>query len=202
VLDGLDGLERVEVHCGGYERDPNRLFGPLPGVRLGDVLAYEAQAPERFVPWPGRTRLQRTYVLLDLGISLGIPCWGRATLRSGVEVEVAPADEDTWYVDLITVEQPDPTTFVLRDLFLDVMVPADRRHHRMLDLDEFGDAIESGKITTAQAIDGLRRWQGFLDRHLHADRYPQADWTDFPPAAIKPLIDLPAPFGQPVTWPE
>lgn len=171
-------------------------------MRLGDVLAYEAQAPERFVPWPGRTRLQRTYVLLELGISLGIPCWGRVTLRSGVEVEVTPADEDTWYVDLITVEQPDPTTFVLRDLFLDVMVPADRRHHRMLDLDEFGDAIESGKITTAQAIDGLRRWQGFLDRHLHAGRYPQADWTDFPPSSIKPLIDLPAPFGPPVTWPE
>ncbi|WP_152365512.1 DUF402 domain-containing protein [Microlunatus speluncae] len=193
--------EPVEVHCGGYEHDPDDLFGPLPGVRLDNVLAYEMAAPERFEPWPDRTSLQRTFVLLDLGVSLNIPCWRKATLRNGNRVEVPAADEGTWYVDLITVDQPDPTTFVLRDLFIDVMIPADARHHRMLDLDEFGDAIEGGKITVPQAVDALRRWQRFLDRHLHADRYPQAGWTDFPPAAIKPLTELPAPFGPPVTWP-
>ncbi len=193
--------EPVEVFSGGYEHDPADLFGPLPAFRLGDVLAYEMAAPERFEPWPSRTRLQRTFVLLKLGVSLNIPCWGQATLRNGNHVEVPAADEDTWYVDLITVEQPEPAVFVLRDLFIDVMIPSDARHHRMLDLDEFGDAIEAGKITIQQAVDALRRWQHFLDRHLHADRFPQAAWTDFPPAAIRPMIDLPAPFGPPVTWP-
>ncbi len=57
------------------------------------------------------------------------------------------------------------------------------------------------ELDTATAIDGLRRWQRFLDRHLHADRYPQADWTDFPPARIQEFTDLPTPLGPIVTSP-
>ncbi|MFC7625424.1 DUF402 domain-containing protein [Microlunatus sp. GCM10028923] len=194
-------FEPVEVHRGGHEYDPDDLFGPLPGMRRGDVLAYEMQAPDRFEPWPGRSRVERTYVLLDLGISLGVPCWRRASLGDGTLVEIPAADEKTWYIDLITVERPSPNSYVLRDLFIDVMVPADARHYRMLDLDEFGDAIEAGKISIGDAVDGLRRWQRFLDRHLHRDRFPQADWTDFPPACLRPLMDFPDAFGPAVTWP-
>jgi predicted RNA-binding protein associated with RNAse of E/G family len=97
---------------------------------------------------------------------------------------------DTWYVDLITVEQ-DGNTYTFHDLFVDVMVPMDGRHYRMLDLDEFADAIDSGVLSIQLATDALRRWQHFLDRHLHATREPLGKWTDFPPAAIRPLLELP-----------
>jgi hypothetical protein len=43
----------------------------------------------------------------------------------------------------------------------------------------------------------LRRWQRFLDRYLHAGRAPASAWTNFPTAAIAPLLDLP-PFRKPV----
>ena len=55
-------MEQVEVWV-GRQGDPVPLFGPLPGVRLDDTLAYEFELPARFVPWPGRTLLERVFVL-------------------------------------------------------------------------------------------------------------------------------------------
>src|SRR3974377_100138 len=79
---------------------------------------------------------------------------------------------------------PPATLFDIRDLYIDVLVPTDGRHQRLLDLDEFADAIEAGQLDVSTAIDGLRRWQRFLDRHLHAARDPHDQWTDFPPRRL------------------
>jgi len=183
----------------GRHGDVGPLFGPLPGVRLGEVVAYEFELPARFEPWPGRTRLERTFVLLDVGVSFANPCWVRAGNPDGSVFEVDPKGADSWYVDLVTVDvQGDRYTF--RDLYIDVIIPTDGRHHRMLDLDEFADAMAEGTLSLEDAIDGLRRWQRFLDRYLHADRWPQAEWSDFPPASIRSLFELPAPFADPVRW--
>jgi hypothetical protein len=105
------------------------------------------------------------------------------------------------YFDLVhvTAEQD---TITVRDLYIDVLVPTDGRHQRLLDLDEFADAIEAGQLDAGTAVDGLRRWQGFLDRHLHAPRDPQAQWTDFPPRRLRELAALPSPLGPVVTAPE
>ena len=86
-------------------------------------------------------------------------------------VDRAAEGGDTWYVDLVSVEQ-NGSSFAFRDLYVDVMVPMDGRHHRLLDLDEFADAIDSGVLSATQATDALRRWQRFLDRHLHTERAP------------------------------
>ena len=110
------------------------MFGPLPGVRSGDVLAYEFELSARFTPWPGRTLLERVFVLLDL--------------------------------------------------------------------DEYADAMAAGLLDTGVAIDGLRRWQRFLDRHLHANRDPQDEWTDFPPRRLRDLAALPVPLGPVVKAPD
>jgi hypothetical protein len=83
----------------------------------------------------------------------------------------------------------------------DILVPVDGRRHRLLDLDEFADAIEAGQLNTGTAVDGLRRWQRFLDRHLHAARDPHGQWTDFPPRRLGELAALPAPLGPVVTAP-
>lgn len=187
-------MEHVEVWRGKHG-DPQPLFGPLPGVRAGDTLAYEFQLPDSFEPWPGRTLLERVFVLLDLGVSMSIPAW-----RSTVGVDRNGEGPTSWYVDLVhvTIER---NSIMVRDLYIDVLVPVDGRHQRLLDLDEYADAIEAQHLDIATAIDGLRRWQRFLDRHLHAPRDPQGEWTDFPPERLRELAALPAPLGPVVTAP-
>ncbi|MEU4447442.1 DUF402 domain-containing protein [Actinosynnema sp. NPDC050801] len=187
-------MERVEVWRGAHG-DPTPLLGPLPGVRLGDTLAYEFQLPDSFEPWPGRTLLERVFVLLDLGVSMSVPAW-----RSRYGTDRTQTGPTTWYVDLVHVSSAQGSITV-RDLYADVLVPMDGRHQRLLDLDEFADAIEAGQLDIATAIDGLRRWQRFLDGHLHAARDPSATWTDFPPRRLQALAALPSPLGPIVTAP-
>jgi hypothetical protein len=194
-------MEPVAVWRGAYG-DPVPLFGPLPGVRSGQVIAYEFALPERFEPRPGRTRLERVFILADLGVSMAMPCWQAATAADGTRfagVDAALADSSTWYVDLLHLTDRGAEV-IARDLYIDVMIPTDGRHQRLLDLDEFAEAIEAGDLPADVAIDGLRRWQRFLDQHVHRDRDPSARWPDFPPQAIESLAALPAPLGPVVTW--
>lgn len=190
-------MERVEVWRGKHG-DPVPLFGPLPGLRDGDVVAYEWELPTEFVPWPGRTQLERTYVLLDIGVSLCNPLWREARMPDGrliAGIGSEHGDTACWYVDLIHVTESDGG-YIFRDLYVDVIVPGDDRHHRILDLDEFADAMGGGTLELADAIDGLKRWQLFLDLHLHGDREAGTTWTDFPPAALKNLASVPPPIGE------
>jgi len=188
-------MQKAEVWRGAFG-DAEPPFGPLPGALLGDVLAYEFELPERFVPKGDYPRLERTFVLVDLGVSMSLPKWHHVTVEDQEIQGIDPDLDDavTWYVDLVEVTR-DGDAFVVRDLYVDVMVPTDGRHHRMLDLDEFADAIEAGVMSTEVAVDGLRRWQRFLDRHLHSGRDPRHGWTDFPPQVIGELMELPAPLG-------
>jgi hypothetical protein len=66
----------VDVMRGRHGHD--LVLGPYPGARLGEVVAYEFELPGSFVPWPGRTLVERTFVLLDLGVSFSNPCWAHA----------------------------------------------------------------------------------------------------------------------------
>jgi hypothetical protein len=198
-LNETEAMQPVSVFRGKFA-DPVPPFGPLPGVRIGDVLAYEFELPERFVPKPGHARLERTFALLDLGVSMSCPAWSRTTV-DGLAIEGIDPQLDeavTWYVDLVHITA-DGDRLIIRDLYLDVMVPTDGRHQRMLDLDEFADAIEAGTLPVDVAVDALRRWQAFLDRHLHSHRDPRSRWSDFPPEAIREFDALPSPLGPIVT---
>ena len=191
-----DRVERIEVYRGAH-KDPNhRLVGPLPGVRLGNMAAYEFELSDAFTPWPGQSLLERVFVLLDLGISMSKNTWRCWVNRSGVS-EIPAREERTWYVDLISVEE-DGRRLVFRDLFVDVIVPADGRHPRILDLDELADAVRDGLISWEVAADGLRRWQRFLDQHLHTGRWPGDSLNDFPPSALRPMLEMPSPLGPSV----
>lgn len=90
----------------------------------------------------------------------------------------------------------DSGRLTFRDLWIDVMVPTDGRHYRMLDLDEFADAVAERQLPLQVALDGLRRWQQFLDEFLHQERDPRGEWTDFPPALLDELAALPGPFAS------
>lgn len=185
-------MEQVEVWQGRYG-DPVPLSGPLRGVRADTALAYEFKLPARFIPWPGRSRLERVFVLLDLGVSMSLPA-----RRSTHGADRAGSAPGTWYVGLVDVIAAQDTITV-RDLYINVLVPADGRLQRLLDLDEFADAIEAGHLDLTTAMDGLRRWQHFLDRHLHTARDPQSQWTGFPPQQVRDLAALPAPLGPRLT---
>jgi predicted RNA-binding protein associated with RNAse of E/G family len=194
-------MERVQVWLGRYG-DPVPLDGPYPGFRDGNVVVYEFGLPERFQPRPGRLPVQRVFMLADLGVSMAQPYWMRLVRDDGtvtLGIDAADGESTTWYVDLLEVDDRGDE-IIARDLYIDVMVPMDGRHQRILDLDEYADAIEQGIVPIEVAVDGLRRWQRFLDDHLHRDRDPRAAWTDFPPKAIKPLAALPTPLAPVVTW--
>lgn len=120
------------------------------------------------------------------------------TTVAGHTVNGVDADLDnavSWYFDLVHVTKDD-NSVIFRDLYIDVIVPTDGRHYRMLDLDEFADAIAAGILPVDVAVDALRRWQTFLERHLHSARDYQSRWTDFPPAALDELAAIPAPIGK------
>ncbi len=195
-------MDSVEVWRGAFgAEDP--LFGPLPGLRSGSVVAYEFALSDRFRPWPGQTLLERAYVLTDVGVGLSFPPWQFMISAGGELTPGVDADRPqraTWYVDLLHVTDSG-TEVIVRDLYIDLMVPLDGRHQRMLDLDEFADAIEAGDLPVDVAIDGLRRWQRFLDTYVHQDRDPRAAWTNFPPAQIAELAAVATPLGPVVTTP-
>jgi len=183
--------------------DEDPPFGPLPGVRSGNVVAYEFALSDRFRPWPGQTLLERAFILTDVGVGLSFPPWQFMIASDGELTPGVDADQPqraTWHVDLLHVAD-NGSDVIVRDLYIDLMVPMDGRHQRMLDLDEFADAIESGDLPVGVAIDGLRRWQRFLDTYVHHDRDPRAAWTNFPPAQIAELAALAAPLGPVVTTP-
>jgi hypothetical protein len=155
----------------------------VPALRDGDVLGWDYLAPDTGT-------IGRSYVLLELGVKLTIP---PILIRRG---------DPIWYVDLAIVTREDDLYRVV-DLDIDLFVPTDGRPYRMLDLDEFADAMADGEFTLVEAMDGLRRWQRFLDTHLHRfehvddplqDRFGQFDvqpgWRDFPPAAIATMAEL------------
>lgn len=160
-------MERVRVQ---WRRDGDI----VPALRDGEVLAWDYLVP-------GTGTVGRSFLLLDLGVKLTIPpAWARR-------------GDPIWYVDL-TIVRRDTDLYRIVDLDIDLFVPTDGRPYRMLDLDEFADAIEDGEFTLREAMDGLRRWQRFLDAHLHrfGPGDVQAGWRDFPPAAIASLAALPS----------
>lgn len=182
------------------------LFGPLPGRRDGVAIAYELELPDAFIPRAGASQLERIFVLTDVGVSMSQPVW-RGYCPDGADQTGLCVDHHlphgggvSWYVDLVHVTDDDDAV-VVRDLYLDVMVPDDGRHPRHLDLDELADAAEAGQVPTEVLWDGLRRWQAFLDRHLHDTRGPRPGYADFPPRAFARLAELPAPLGPPVRFP-
>ncbi|MEX1157369.1 MAG: DUF402 domain-containing protein [Thermomicrobiales bacterium] len=134
------------------------------------------------MPRAGKSQIERVFVLLDVGVQLSNPVWWHGD------------DATTWYVDLVTVTVSG-STYTVRDLYIDVIIPTDGRHHRMLDLDEFAVAISDGSLSPLDAVDALMRWQRFLDTYLHDRPEPTSDWRDFPPAAIQRPAGLPEPLA-------
>jgi hypothetical protein len=184
------GVDEVTVFRGKLAR-PARA-GPYVGTRDESRLAYTLILTDEFIPWAGHQRVETILVDLKLGISMSQPCWQwhiEADGRRGSGIDAQLSAPATWYVDLVQVDITGHRVELL-DEYIDIMVPIDGRQARMLDLDEFGDALEGGSLTVSQAADGLRRWQTFLDRHLYVGSHPGYDFADFPPRQLLALARL------------
>lgn len=183
LLDQLQSLVRDERTARLADADENetevhyvqvlrREEGPFDGAIIGDVLAYTFvwQDAKQQPPF---THHERVFVLLDVGAQLANPpLW-----QGGRE-------RDSWYIDLVTVEIEGDLVRI-RDLSIDVIVATDGRGYRMLDLEEYGEALKASNMSLEEAIDGLKRWQLFLDRYLHDGPFPVDEWPDFPPAGLQ-----------------
>jgi hypothetical protein len=171
-------------------------LGPFDGAIIGNALAYTFLWTKPDLE-PPLELSERAFVLLDLGVQLSCPkfCEPLDSSRGPLPWHTGP-DSQSWYVDLITVAiEGDQIT--IWDLYIDVTISTDGRGYRLLDLEEYGEALESGDISLEIAIDGMKRWQAFLDRHLHHGSYPVAPFPDFPPAALDPLIAMPGFVARP-----
>jgi hypothetical protein len=151
-------------------------WGPFPGARLGRVACYDFPLREQDFVRPGLPRQDRSYLLLDEGIQLSCP--------PGFPEEQA----GWWYVDLVEIAEHG-NELTVTDHYLDVIIGPPGHYYRVLDMDEFGDAIAEGKLTPDQAVAGLRHFQRFLDTHLNRRHETNLEWPDFPPAVLQPLRD-------------
>ena len=149
-----------------------------PGRRIGEVAAYDVRLlPEYQVP--GRPTVDRCYLLLDQGVQLTRPV--------SFEGPVA----GWWYVDLVGIEHTE-TGLVVRDLYVDLLVPPGGGRYHVLDLDDLAVALGEGKITAAECATVLNRTQRFIERHLRSAEKDSVDPPDrFPPACITELELLP-----------
>jgi hypothetical protein len=97
------------------------------------------------------------------------------------------------------------------DRYIDFIVPPRASSpYRIIDLDEFADALVERQVTPNAAAKALRAAQAFVDAYLHRIGAPQGDsWTDFPPQKVRPYLegnrrmprgDLAAPRDPPDDW--
>ena len=130
---------------------------------------------------PAQTEaVDRCYLLLDQGIQLTRP----GAFAGG-------SVEGWWYVDLVTVEQTDDG-LVVRDMYIDFLVPPGAERYEVLDLDELADALVAGHLTPAECAATLTQAQRFIDDHLLSPRLGEnRDARVFPPTSIAPLAAMP-----------
>jgi hypothetical protein len=143
------------------------------GFRDGDAVVYDwgfTQAGVNYV--------QRSFVLLDVGFQINQPA------------SFPPQQRGWWYCDLVRVVDEEETVHVYDD-WIDVIVGPPDHPYRVLDIDEYAEAMAGGLIGAIEGVDGLRRTQRFLDRHLNRRHDTRRDsWPDFPPAAIARLAAI------------
>ncbi|MEU5692436.1 DUF402 domain-containing protein [Actinosynnema sp. NPDC020468] len=145
------------------------------GLRRDGVIAYDWGFDRH-----GVHHVQRSFVLLDDGVQIDQP------------VAFPPQQRGWWYCDLVTVTDDGHVVHV-QDMWIDVVVGPPDHPYRLLDLDDYADALADGRLTPLAAADGLRRAQRFLDRRLNRRHDPTRAWPDFPPAEVTALLtaDLP-----------
>ncbi|MFD9125717.1 hypothetical protein [Kitasatospora sp. NPDC059571] len=145
------------------------------GIRRGDVVAYDWGFEH-----DGRHHVQRSFVLLDHGVQINQP------------VTFPAEQQGWWYCDLVTVTDHGHVLHV-DDMWIDAIVGPPDHPYRILDLDDYAEAMTTGTLNPTDAADGLIRWQHFLDQRLNRRHDTTRRWPDFPPADVTALMTVELP---------
>lgn len=145
------------------------------GLRRDGVVAYDWGFSMH-----GRDYVQRSFVLLDDGVQINQP------------VVFPPRQQGWWYCDLVTVAD-DGEVLRVDDMWIDVIVGPPDHPYRLLDLDDYGQALADGRLTPSAAVDGLKRAQRFLDRRLNRRHEVERTWPAFPPTEVEALLEVALP---------
>ncbi|MBW8803191.1 MAG: DUF402 domain-containing protein [Catenulisporales bacterium] len=145
------------------------------GLRQDGVVAYDWGFTQH-----GRDYAQRSFVLLDDGIQINQP------------VAFPPQQQGWWYCDLVTVVD-DGEVLRVDDMWIDVIIGPPDHPYRLLDLDDYGQAMHDGRLSPSAAVDGLKRAQRFLDRRLNRRHEVERTWPAFPPAEVETLLHVALP---------
>ena len=87
-----------------------------------------------------------------------------------------------WYIHIAEFDYSATyDSWIMTDMFADILVHRDRMAHTVLDLDELADAERLGLITSAQLQLALKSCQDMLDLLRH---------DDFPPRQISECVDF------------
>jgi hypothetical protein len=150
------------------------------GLRWDGVIAYDWGFEQQ-----GLDHVQRSFVLLDDGVQINQP------------VLFPQHQQGWWYCDLVTVVDEGDVVRV-DDMWIDVIVGPPDQPYRVLDLDDYAEAMADGRLTLVDAVEGLTRAQRFLDGRLNHRHDVTLSWPDFPPATVEELltVDLPQDWAR------
>jgi len=134
-------------------------LGEHEGQSDGTVAYFDRHGPKD-------DREVRHFVLLNESIKLMHEPWGWS---------------DAWYADLVSIRACSDSRIELTDLYLDIIIEGNGPTYRMIDFEDFAEALADAKVAPQALRDPLQRLQRFLDNHLHGGK-------DFPPSCIRPYL--------------
>lgn len=94
-----------------------------------------------------------------------------------------PVDIPGWFVHLVDASpyDADPTIWLVKDCEIDILVAKGSQAYRMVDLDDFAQALSECRISVSDAERLLPALQRFVDVHLHNGEFPPMEvrrWLD------------------------
>jgi hypothetical protein len=135
-------------------------LGQIEGVGNDEIVYFDTFDDEA-------NKKIRHFILLNEGIKLMYEPWGW---------------KNEWYADLIKVERHNEHMVELFDMYIDIIIEGNGPTYRIIDLEEYADAVTGGNIPLNEIKPHFIQLQLFLDNYLHRGRV-------FPPKLIKDLME-------------
>ncbi|MCM3781521.1 DUF402 domain-containing protein [Neobacillus mesonae] len=136
--------------------------------RLGKIQGYEVNGIVYFDRFDDLSRkVIRHYILVNEGVKLMYEPWGWI---------------NEWYVDLVEIKKISDHEIELTDLYIDIVVEGNGPTYRLIDLEEYADAVTEGQIDIQEMNKQLKQVQTFLENYLHRGKV-------FPPEQVRQLME-------------
>ncbi|MFD1134449.1 DUF402 domain-containing protein [Paenibacillus urinalis] len=105
-------------------------------------------------------------------------------MHEGVKIMHEPFGwTNEWYVDLVDIKMNNDGEIKLTDLYIDIVVEGKGPTYRLIDLEEYADAVSQGLIDIKDTNKHLTQVQMFLEKYLHRGKV-------FPPKQIEELCKV------------